>query len=60
MNTTTLEEPQGVRLSRRIVILEEPGVAEAIERLARENGSSVGGEIRRALRYWLQIYEDEE
>ena len=45
------------RFTTRIVFLEDPNVAEELERSAIEAGRSVAAEIRGAIRYWLSAWE---
>lgn len=47
------------RFTRRLVFMEEPEVAETLERYANESGRSVGAEIRGAIRYWIEAWTNE-
>lgn len=45
------------RFSKRLVILEEPRIAERIQELAAQAGHSSSAEIRGAIRLWLRSCE---
>lgn len=52
----TVQPPQVTRprFTARIVILEQPEVAERVAQAAEIAGHSVAAEIRGAIRYWLE------
>jgi hypothetical protein len=50
MDTHTDTTPRGPRYTARLVLLEEPQVAEQIGQLAHRNGHSVAAEVRAAIR----------
>lgn len=58
MTSYALEDAERRRFSRRVVVLEQPRIVEELERRAREQGHSLGAEIRQACRFWLQALED--
>ena len=52
-----VREPDPKRFTARLVVLEEPEVAEKIARMARENAHSLAAEVRGAIRYWIDAWD---